>query len=156
MTGRDLTLLGQLRIHPVTSLTGYALGPRRFHEDWLVDYFGSPRNTHLPWSSTQGLMTPTLWRVQCFPSPRLGPCPSWRLTTNDHTRSSAMICFLGNPTAPFAEEPCRATSEYLAGGPTAGPGLSSDGSRNRVRLFPSGTGRQPTHGVFLNSFTRIR
>ena len=128
MTGRDLTLLGQLRIHPMTSLTGYALGPRRSHRDWPVDYFGSPRNTHqrasmdqLPWSSTQGRMAPTLWRVQCFRSPRLGPCPSWRLTTNDHTKNSAMICSLENPTAPFAEEPCRATSEYLEGGPTAGP-----------------------------------
>ena len=86
--------------------------------------------------------------MQCFRSPRPGPCPSWRLTTNDHTKNSAMICSLENPTAPFAEEPCRATSEYLEGGRTAGPGQSSDGSRNRVHLFPSGTGRQPTHGGF--------
>ena len=74
---------------------------------------------------------------------RLGPCPSWRLTTNDRTRSSVMICFLGNPMAPFVEEPCLATSEYLEGDP------------NRVHLSPSGTGHQPTHGVFLNSLTRI-
>ena len=44
----------------------------------------------------------------------------------------------------------------VEGGPIAGLGLSSDGSRNRGHLFQLGTGRQPIHGVFQSSLTKIR